>query len=241
METAKVDVRKLQLLNDRINQTIDALQQVRLSVHGLQATPGIGVGQGAGIGQPWFAGGAQLPVPGLGLSHTSGINPYNNPLLAQMYGIGQQGFGLGQSTLQQNPLLAQMYGVGQQGIGSQYPQFGGLSHTSALNPLAAQLGYANTASPWTSWAYGINPQVAQVGGLNHTSSVGVNPFLPPAYGQSTFGQSGLGYGASPYLPQTGGLSHSSVESSFVDPYWAMRVRETFPFAFVNVPGMPSLY
>lgn len=35
METAKVDIRKLQLLNDRIVQTIDALNQVRLSVHGL--------------------------------------------------------------------------------------------------------------------------------------------------------------------------------------------------------------
>src|SRR3954467_8834355 len=32
---ARVDVRKLQILNDRINQTIDALNQVRLSVHGL--------------------------------------------------------------------------------------------------------------------------------------------------------------------------------------------------------------
>jgi hypothetical protein len=32
---AKVDVRKLQLLNDRIAQTIEALNQVRLSVHGL--------------------------------------------------------------------------------------------------------------------------------------------------------------------------------------------------------------
>ena len=36
METAKVDIRKLQLLNDRINQVIDALHQVRLSVHALQ-------------------------------------------------------------------------------------------------------------------------------------------------------------------------------------------------------------
>jgi hypothetical protein len=38
METAKVDIRKLQLLNDRINQCIDALSQVRLSVHGLSHT-----------------------------------------------------------------------------------------------------------------------------------------------------------------------------------------------------------
>ena len=35
---AKVDVRKLQLLNDRIAQTIEALNQVRLSVHGLSHT-----------------------------------------------------------------------------------------------------------------------------------------------------------------------------------------------------------
>lgn len=39
METAKVDIRKLQVLNDRINQCIDALNQVRLSVHGLSHTP----------------------------------------------------------------------------------------------------------------------------------------------------------------------------------------------------------
>ena len=41
METAKVDIKKLQALNDRINQCIDALNQVRLSVHGLaHTTPG---------------------------------------------------------------------------------------------------------------------------------------------------------------------------------------------------------
>ncbi len=76
METAKVDIKKLQLLNDRINQCIDALNQVRLSVHGLaSASPfaggqqGLGGQQGFGIGNP-------------GLSHTTGavigtgINPY---------------------------------------------------------------------------------------------------------------------------------------------------------------------
>jgi len=40
METAKVDIRKLQVLNDRINQCIDALNQVRLSVHGLSHSTG---------------------------------------------------------------------------------------------------------------------------------------------------------------------------------------------------------
>lgn len=51
METAKVDLRKLQLLNDRINQTLDALNQLRVSVHGLQHS---GIGQvptyAAGVG-----------------------------------------------------------------------------------------------------------------------------------------------------------------------------------------------
>ncbi len=42
METAKVDIRKLQVLNDSINRTIEALNQVRLSVHGVQSIGGIG-------------------------------------------------------------------------------------------------------------------------------------------------------------------------------------------------------
>jgi hypothetical protein len=54
METAKVDLRKLQLLNDRIAQVIEALNQVRFSVHGLQHTPGFG-SQMSG-GQPWNNG-----------------------------------------------------------------------------------------------------------------------------------------------------------------------------------------
>jgi hypothetical protein len=38
METVKVDMQKLQLLNERIAQTIEALNQVRMSVHGFQHT-----------------------------------------------------------------------------------------------------------------------------------------------------------------------------------------------------------
>ena len=109
---AKVDVRKLQVLNDRINQTIDALNQVRLSVHGLGhsgvmpqmnplayltqgaqgfGTPGFG-GQGfgqqgfgqQGFGQQGFGGFQQAPwSQGIGgLGHT-GVPPQINPLLAQ--------------------------------------------------------------------------------------------------------------------------------------------------------------
>jgi hypothetical protein len=39
METVQVDMQKLQLLNERIAQTFDALNQLRLSVHGFQHTP----------------------------------------------------------------------------------------------------------------------------------------------------------------------------------------------------------
>jgi len=66
METAKVDIEKLQLLNDRINQVMEALNQVRLSVHGLQSARVQGQVPGASIGG------------GIGLSHS---------------GIGGQGFG----------------------------------------------------------------------------------------------------------------------------------------------------
>ncbi len=96
METAKVDIEKLQLLNDRINQTIEALNQVRMSVHGLQSArtgqiPGSQFGgfglSHSGIGghipgvQPQSLWGQQAPwfqqsyQPGFGLSH-SAFDPY---------------------------------------------------------------------------------------------------------------------------------------------------------------------
>jgi len=43
---ANVDIRKLQLLNDRIAQAMEALDQVRLSVHGMSHTPAV---------DPWAA------------------------------------------------------------------------------------------------------------------------------------------------------------------------------------------
>jgi hypothetical protein len=81
METAKVDIRKLQLLNDRINQCIDALNQVRLSVHGLSGVAtggqvGIGVGQSPGF-------------ENVGLSHTGfGQNPFAQPAIGQQIPFG---------------------------------------------------------------------------------------------------------------------------------------------------------
>ena len=73
METAKVDIRKLQVLNDRINQCIDALNQVRLSVHGLAHTP-----QG------------QFGTPGINPLQ-QGINPYQQGQFGYA-GAGPLGF-----------------------------------------------------------------------------------------------------------------------------------------------------
>src|SRR5262245_3351331 len=69
METAKVDIRKLQLLNDRINQCIDALNQVRLSVHGLSHTA-----SGVPFGSPGVNPQAQSPLGYSGAS--AGFGPY---------------------------------------------------------------------------------------------------------------------------------------------------------------------
>ena len=105
---ARVDVRKLQILNDRINQTIDALNQVRLSVHGLGHTGmnplGYSVPQGLGAPNPYLFGApspyqslhgfggqlsqlsSQLGQQGLGFQHSPFVpypNPYVSPFLAQ--------------------------------------------------------------------------------------------------------------------------------------------------------------
>jgi hypothetical protein len=118
---AKVDVRKLQVLNDRINQTIDALNQVRLSVHGLGhtgATPSMNplAYMTQGFGQPF--GGQGFGPQGFG-----------GP------GFGQQGFG-GQSFGLQGG-FPQQQGWGGQGVGGLGPI--GLGHTGVppqVNPLA---------------------------------------------------------------------------------------------------------
>lgn len=103
METVKVDIKKLQLLNDRINQCIDALSQVRLSVHGLSHTSGLGQGvpfagvppfqagippfqagippfqtQATGLGYSPFGQTPSAPSFIPGISHTTpmGVNPF---------------------------------------------------------------------------------------------------------------------------------------------------------------------
>jgi len=116
METAKVDIEKLQLLNDRIVQTIEALNQVRMSVHGLQSAR---------------SQGAQIPVGQFGgLSHTGGFGQQNPWMQQQTPFAQQQNPWLLQ---QQNPWMQQQF---PQQFSQQIPQYAqqgiggfGLSHT----------------------------------------------------------------------------------------------------------------
>ena len=110
METAKVDIRKLQLLNDRINQCIDALNQVRVSVHGLSHSPGVSPSAGIPLTQNPYA------ATGLGAGYAPGF--------AQQGGAIPTQFG------------PQQAGPSQFGIGQPFNPVLGLSHTSheAVDP-----------------------------------------------------------------------------------------------------------
>jgi len=151
---AKVDVRKLQILNDRINQTIDALNQVRLSVHGLGHTgvnplgfgPGYGVPQGLGAQNPYLFG-----AP----------NPYQS-----LHGFGGQ---LSQLSSQLGP-----QGIPGGGLGFQHSPFVPYPNPY-VNPFPTQ---AFGAQPWTMipgitgtpWAgAGAFPTGGIGGGLFHSN------------------------------------------------------------------------
>ena len=161
METARVDIRKLQLLNDRISQCLDALAQVRLSVHGLSHSPGaqsqgfaqqLGgqdprfaqtqspFGQGPQFGQPQspFGQGLQFGQPRQtpffgGLSHT----PYGYQFGPQQGGNWMQqpgAYGQQQWPIAQsqwNPMFGGGNGPLMQSLLGQIPGGTGLSHTGA--------------------------------------------------------------------------------------------------------------
>jgi len=107
---ARVDVRKLQILNDRINQTLDALNQVRMSVHGLGHT------SGQGMSNPYG------PQSQLGTQAGFG-----QPGWGQQQAFGQQGFGQSPFTGQQQGWLGHSSFQGQQipFLGSQIGLQGG--------------------------------------------------------------------------------------------------------------------
>jgi len=147
MEMVKVDVQKLQLLNDRIAQTIDALNQVRLSVHGIQhtspTTPWVNpYGAAYGVSpyglQPSY--GTPFPPQGFGQ-----ISPFGQFAPFTPYGAGIQhttGYPTGYPTGYQNQFTTGFQpGFSPYGTPVQPTNFtrvapwtNGLSHTSGWEP-----------------------------------------------------------------------------------------------------------
>lgn len=139
METVNVDLQKLQQLNDRIAQTIDALNQVRMSTYGLQLqhsgagwnqqgmSPLAGQLSGAGAGYPGFYGQPAFP----GVQHS--VPPMQQPMQqpVQQMPVGMYG-------TQAIPFAGQTTGLG-------------ISHTS---PQVAQLGQVGRAATMAdpSWS-----------------------------------------------------------------------------------------
>ena len=164
---ARVDVRKLQVLNDRINQTIDALNQVRLSVHGLghtgmtpamnplaymtqgYGTQGLGLqgfgspGFGSqGFGQP-FGGQGIGGFGAAGLGHT-GVPPQVNPLQYLTQGLQHSPFA------QTNPFLGigVPWGGGQQGFYGMQQGLGGQQGFGGPEILEQKLAEIRASDPY---------------------------------------------------------------------------------------------
>ncbi|WP_394837335.1 hypothetical protein LVJ94_10550 [Pendulispora rubella] len=218
--TAKVDIRKLQLLNDRIAQTIEALNQVRLSVHGLGLShttgnvPGLGLGNVGGNVGLGFQGGVPFGLQGavpwgqnIGIQHTSPFG-YQQGLqglqaLQGLQGIpgyqqGLQGMIPGLGLQHSNPFLGLQQGIPgmipglglQQGIPGMIP---GLQHAS---PFGYQQGIP-----------GVIPGL----GLQHTSPYGFG-YQQQAGGWPVQGLQGLqGQNNVWGVPNVfgGGLAHTS--------------------------------
>jgi hypothetical protein len=159
METAKVDIRKLQVLNDSINRTIEALNQVRLSVHGVQSIGGIGSPLGTYPGAfaspyaiaPQLMGQLQGQLPGLvpGIAH-SAQNPWASlvqfPNLAAQWQAAAQWPNVAQAA-QAAQAAAQAAAWGMNPL-TQWTQ-NGLGHTAADNRWD-YANYTNYADPYTT-------------------------------------------------------------------------------------------
>lgn len=208
---AKVDVRKLQVLNDRINQTIDALNQVRLSVHGLGHT---------GV-MPQMNPLAYLTQQGFG-GQGFGTQGFGGQGFGQQFGgqgFGQQGFG---GFPQSSPWT--------QGIG-------GLGHTSQVDPYSQGNPYAQTnpfsqASPFSQGnpytqinpLSQVNPLQYLTQGLQHSPFTQGNPYGNVPWLQSPLGVQGIGRQG--YDVQDI-MERKLAEARASDPY---RITQTFPFA-----------
>jgi len=165
METVKVDVQKLQLLNDRIAQTIEALNQVRMSVHGIQHSQYGQTPYGQPFGQAPFgqAPFGQAPFgPAQFGPAQFGQTPFGQTQFGQpmQYGYPVQQYPL---HLQYLPQYAPQYASYGSPYGAQFVP--GIQHTPFTS---ASTPWAQTSSPWaqTSSPWSI-PYVGN--GISHTT------------------------------------------------------------------------
>jgi hypothetical protein len=250
--TAKVDIRRLQLLNDRIAQTIEALNQVRLSVHGLGLSHTTGNVQGFGLGQ---VGGNV----GLGFGN---VHPLQ--ALQALQGAVPWGQNIGM-----NPGIQHTSPFGyQQGIPGLVP---GLQQGSPFGGFQQGIPGLQQGSPFGGgYQQGIPGLIP---GLQHASPFGYQQGIPgliPGLQQgSPFGYQQQGVAGGWGVPGQnnawgvpnqggfgGGLAHTSPEllelqqrqlglgqigqGGFgvgLDPYTAARILQSFPFAQSAVPGL----
>jgi|GEM_PF-5466103 len=105
--TARIDMQRLAILNDRLCQTIDALNQVRMTAHGFAPTMGTNhipyYGAGIGFGSQFSNGfvphigwnGAPFygTTPVIGANSHFGLNPYATSPSYFGYGIGGLNYG----------------------------------------------------------------------------------------------------------------------------------------------------
>jgi hypothetical protein len=151
METAKVDIRKLQTLTDCINRTIEALNQVRLSVHGgLAHSAQMGL---QGVGTPAFFGGFPGNFPGA----------FTSP-----FGIPQQVAGMVPNFAN----VAALTG----GFPNAFAQGAGLGHTQ-FDPRFGQVGQFGQIDPRFGWDFTADPYAtARVGQTFPFVQWGQSPF-----------------------------------------------------------------
>lgn len=145
----RIDVRKLQLLNDRVNQCIDALNDVRSSVRGMGT-------QGAMFNN----GGFQHSNPFLGNV------PYGTP------GFGTQGYTTPGYSTGGYPMQGGFYGTGG-GIGLSHsdPRFDTRFVDPRLTHPAFQGSFGTNPTMTTGYGYGVSQHLGWGGGLSHTDII----------------------------------------------------------------------
>ncbi|MGE0868427.1 MAG: hypothetical protein AB7P03_07695 [Kofleriaceae bacterium] len=219
METVKIDVQKLQLLNERIAQTIDALNQVRMSMHGVQHSLPINqVGAGYsgyapyGVsGAGWLPGMSPYQAPGI---NTYGVTPMVSPFTSQLAGP----FGSPLAAPFVAPFLTQLASS----------PFAAQLSSQFLSPFASQHG-----SPFSL------PVSSQLGSpfVSPLATPFINPFASPfapfvsAYGPGIqHGASSIGQQQQPYGAMFGGWPTSYSNGLSNTPWDASwQTRSSVPF------------